>query len=60
MDRNERDETRPDEGEQNETPQRKGHAKDWEREVEAVETDGRGTGGVGEDAGGYEPLPEPD
>jgi hypothetical protein len=60
MDRNERDDTQPDDGEQREPPQRKGHAKDWEREVEAVETDGRGTGGVGEDAGGYVPLPESD
>jgi hypothetical protein len=41
-------------------PPRQGHAKEWAREVEAAETDGRGTGGVGEDAGGYEPLPEPE
>ena len=27
-------------------------------DIEASETDGRGTGGVGEDAGGYTALPE--
>ncbi|HEX2190510.1 MAG TPA: hypothetical protein VHG51_16495 [Longimicrobiaceae bacterium] len=28
------------------------------QEIEASETDGRGTGGMGADAGGFEPLPE--
>ncbi|HEV2150222.1 MAG TPA: hypothetical protein VGR37_22680 [Longimicrobiaceae bacterium] len=28
------------------------------REIEASETDGKGTGGMGADAGGWEPLPE--
>jgi hypothetical protein len=41
-------------------PRQQGHGREWEHEVEAAETDGRGTGGVGQDAGGYEPLPEPD
>jgi hypothetical protein len=29
-------------------------------DIEALETDGKGTGGVGEDLGGHVPLPEED
>jgi hypothetical protein len=28
------------------------------QEIEALETDGRGTGGIGADLGGHDPLPE--